>query len=126
MPGKLVGKKAPVTGGSRGIGAAIARSFAAEGADVAITFAANRQAAERVVSALRSSGVRGEAIQADGADPVAVKRAVGEATSALGGLDVLVHNAGISEFVSLVVPANRTTSTRNAGSSRSTSMAGWR
>ncbi|WP_066800262.1 SDR family NAD(P)-dependent oxidoreductase [Sphingomonas soli] len=95
MPKKLSGKRALVTGGSRGIGAAIARRLAADGADVVITYAGNSEAATASVAAIEAEGVKGKAIQADAADPDAVKRAVDEAAAELGGIDILVHNAGV-------------------------------
>ncbi|MBA3677474.1 MAG: SDR family oxidoreductase [Sphingosinicella sp.] len=91
----LAGKKALVTGGSRGIGAAIARRLAADGADVAFTYQQSAAPAEALVRELADSGRNGVAIKADAADPVAVKGAVDEAARALGGLDILVNNAGI-------------------------------
>lgn len=94
----LSGKRALVTGGSRGIGAAIARRLAADGADVAITFAGNHAAAETVAKAIEAAGRRAATIQADAADPDAAARAVREAADALGGLDILVHNAGVAKF----------------------------
>lgn len=94
MTQRLSGKKAIVTGGSRGIGAAIAERFASEGADVAITYQNNQEAADRVVATLTAAGRRGLAIQADAADPRRTAAAIGEAAEALGGLDLLVHNAG--------------------------------
>ncbi|WP_375404689.1 SDR family NAD(P)-dependent oxidoreductase [uncultured Sphingomonas sp.] len=99
--GKLDGKRALVTGGSRGIGAAIARRLAADGADVAITYAGNEAAAKTVVETIDASGRRGHAFQADAADARAQRQAVADAATALGGLDVLVHNAGIADFVSI-------------------------
>lgn len=87
-------KVALVTGGSRGIGAAIAKRLAADGASVAITYAKDAQAAKGVVKAIESSGRKALAIQADAADPTAVKSAVEQTAKALGQIDVLVNNAG--------------------------------
>jgi len=91
----LQGKRALVTGASRGIGAAIARRLAADGADVAITYERSTAAAEAVVADLKGLGRRALAIKADSADPAAVRAAVDQAAQALGGLDILVNNAGI-------------------------------
>ncbi|WP_260598130.1 SDR family NAD(P)-dependent oxidoreductase [Sphingomonas endolithica] len=96
--GRLSGKRALVTGGSRGIGAAIATRLAADGADVVITYAAAADAAQSVVDAIRASGRKGEAIQADGADPVAQTAAFDAAAKVLGGIDIVVHNAGFGIF----------------------------
>ena len=95
MSKKLAGKRALVTGGSRGIGAAIAKRLAADGADVVITYAGNSEAAAATVKAIESEGVKGRALQADAGDGDAVRRAVDEAVAALGGLDILIHNAGV-------------------------------
>lgn len=92
---RLAGKRALVTGGSRGIGAAIARRLAAEGADVALTYERSADKAAEVVKGVEGLGRKGFAIAADSADPAAVTRAVDEAARALGGLDILVNNAGI-------------------------------
>lgn len=91
----LKGKKALVTGASRGIGAAIAKALAAEGADVAITYEKSAQAAEAVVHDIEALGRKALAIQADSADTGAVQASVEKAVAGLGGLDILVNNAGI-------------------------------
>ena len=91
---KLAKKVALVTGGSRGIGAAIAKRLAADGASVAITYAKDAAMASAVVKAIEADGGKAMAIQADAADVDAVKSAVEKAVAAFGRLDVLVNNAG--------------------------------
>jgi NAD(P)-dependent dehydrogenase (short-subunit alcohol dehydrogenase family) len=91
----LNGKRALVTGGSRGIGAAIALALAENGADVAFTYQHSSGKAEAVAESIAGKGRRAIAIQADSADPQAIARSVGKAVSALGGLDILVNNAAI-------------------------------
>ena len=95
---ELDGKVALVTGGSRGIGAAIARRLAADGADVALTYVRHADEAAGVAAAVRAQGRRALPLAADGADPEAVAGAVARAADELGRLDVLVANAGVYPY----------------------------
>jgi 3-oxoacyl-[acyl-carrier protein] reductase len=90
----LNGRVALVTGASRGIGAAIAKRLAADGANVAITYSRGAEDATRVVDEIEASGGRAVAIQADATDAPAVRSAVSKVISAYGKLDILVNNAG--------------------------------
>jgi 3-oxoacyl-[acyl-carrier protein] reductase len=91
---KLEGKIAIITGGSRGIGAAIAKRLASDGANVAITYTKGAAAAASVVKEIEGAGRKAIAIQADAADAEAVKAAVEKTVATFGRLDVLVNNAG--------------------------------
>jgi 3-oxoacyl-[acyl-carrier protein] reductase len=91
----LTGKVALVTGGSRGIGAAIAKRLAGDGADVAITYVSAPDKAGQVVAEIESAGHRSLAVQADSAHPGAVAAAVEQTAAEFGRLDILINNAGI-------------------------------
>jgi NAD(P)-dependent dehydrogenase (short-subunit alcohol dehydrogenase family) len=91
---ELQGRRALVTGGSRGIGAAIALALAENGADVAISYERAADRAQEVVRRIQGMGRRGLAVQADGADPAANEQLVDRVAHGLGGLDILVNNAG--------------------------------
>ena len=95
MNQSLKNKRALVTGGSRGIGAAIVKRLAAEGADVAFTYASSASQADETAKVAQSHGVRSIAIQSDSADAGAVVAAVNRTVSELGGIDILINNAGV-------------------------------
>jgi 3-oxoacyl-[acyl-carrier protein] reductase len=95
---RLAGKRALVTGGSRGIGAAIVRRLAAEGAAVAVNYVADAGSAETLVNELRGNGIRAAAFQADVSDPAQIDRLVDEVVRGFGGLDLLASNAGVEYF----------------------------
>src|SRR5260370_8663635 len=95
MSHPLAGKAALVTGGSRGIGAAIVRRLANDGAAVAFTYAAAADKAQALVKEVGAVFGRVFAIKADSAEPEAVRKAVSQTVEELGGLDILVNNAGI-------------------------------
>ncbi len=92
---QLTGKVALVTGGSRGIGAAVAKRLAHDGAEVALTYAGSEDKAQAVVADIEQAGGRAMAIQADSRDDRAIEAAVERVVSSYGGLDILVNNAGV-------------------------------
>jgi 3-oxoacyl-[acyl-carrier protein] reductase len=94
MNSTLDGKVALVTGGGRGIGAAVALRLASQGADVALTFQRDQRSADDVVDRIKALGRRAVAVRADSADPAAVIAAVDRAGGEFGRLDILVNNAG--------------------------------
>jgi 3-oxoacyl-[acyl-carrier protein] reductase len=98
---RLSGKVAIVTGASKGIGAAIAKHLAAEGAAVAVNYASSKAGADKVVAEITRAGGKAVAVQADVAKKADVDRLFAEAKKALGGLDILVNNAGVYEFLPL-------------------------
>jgi len=95
---KLDGKVAIVTGASKGIGAAIAKQFAAEGAAVVVNYASSKQGADRVVDEIAKHGGKAVAVQANVAKKAEVERLFSATKQAFGKLDILVNNAGIYEF----------------------------
>jgi len=99
--GKLKGKVAVVTGASKGIGAGIAKEFAAEGASVIVNYASSKQDADRVVDEISKRGGKAIAIQGNVANKTEVERLFVEAERAFGKIDVLVNNAGVYEFMPL-------------------------
>jgi 3-oxoacyl-[acyl-carrier protein] reductase len=96
MSKTLQGKRALVTGGSRGIGAGIVQRLAREGANVALTYVNRSDRAAEIVKAAEALGVKAMAIQADNADAEAIAAAVEQTAEAWGGIDILVNNAGIA------------------------------
>jgi 3-oxoacyl-[acyl-carrier protein] reductase len=101
MSRRFEGKVAVVTGASKGIGAAIAKQLASEGASVVVNYATSREGADRVVSEIKKNGGKAVAVQADMAKKSDVGRLFDEAKKAFGRLDVLINNAGIYEFAPL-------------------------
>src|SRR6187402_3366944 len=98
---KLNEKVAVVTGASKGIGAGIAKQFAAEGAAVVVNYASSKQDADRVVDEISTNGGKAVAIQGNVAKRADVERLFTEAEKAFGKIDIVVNNAGVYEFVPL-------------------------
>src|SRR3989454_12524713 len=99
--GKLNGKVAVVTGASKGIGAGIAKAFAAEGASVVINYASAKSDADKIVDQVSKAGGRAVAVQANVAKRSDVQRLFAEAEKAFGKIDILVNNAGVYDFIPL-------------------------
>lgn len=99
--GKLSNRVAVVTGASKGIGAGIAKSLAAEGASVVVNYSSSKEGAERVVSEIKAEGGKAIAVQGDVAKTKDVQKLFAETKKAFGRLDVLVNNAGVYEFAPL-------------------------
>src|SRR6266849_2780797 len=95
---KLAGKVAVVTGASKGIGAAIAKHIAAEGAAVVVNYASSKAGADKVVAEITGAGGEAVAVQADVAKKADIERLFAETKRTFGALDILVNNAGIYEF----------------------------
>lgn len=98
---KLSGKVAVVTGASKGIGAAIAKHLAAEGASVVVNYSSSKSGADKVVAEITGAGEKAVAVQADMAKKADIERLFAETKKAFGRLDILVNNAGIYESLSL-------------------------
>jgi 3-oxoacyl-[acyl-carrier protein] reductase len=95
---KLTGKVAVVTGASKGIGAAIAKALAAEGASVVVNYASSKEGAETVVAAIGKAGGKATAVGGDVSKPAEAQAVIDAAVKAFGRLDILVNNAGVYEF----------------------------
>jgi 3-oxoacyl-[acyl-carrier protein] reductase len=98
MAKKLEGKVAVVTGASKGIGAEIARQFAAEGASVVVNYASSKEGADRVVGEITKKGGKAVAVQGDVAKQADIERLLADTKKTYGKLDILVNNAGVYEF----------------------------
>ena len=99
--GKLNGKGAVVTGASKGIGAGIAKQFAAEGASVVVNYASSRTDADKIVDEIMKRGGTAVAVQGNVAKKAEVERLFAAAEQAFGKIDILVNNAGVYEFTPL-------------------------
>ena len=108
MSKKLEGKVAVVTGASKGIGAAVAKELASEGASVVVNYATSKDGADRVVGEIKSQGGKAIAVQADVAKKADIERLFAETKKAFGRVDILINNAGIYEFAGIgeITPEN--------------------
>jgi 3-oxoacyl-[acyl-carrier protein] reductase len=95
---KLPGRVAIVTGASKGIGAAVAKALAAEGAAVAVNYSSGKEGAERLVSQITREGCKASVIQADVSKAADVKRMFEKTKEVFGSVNVLVNNAGVFQF----------------------------
>jgi len=98
---KLAGKVAVVTGASKGIGAAIAKHLAADGAAVVVNYSASKTGADKVVAEIKADGGKAVAVQANVANKADIEKLIAETKKAFGPIDILVNNAGIYEFAPL-------------------------
>src|SRR5271155_5035609 len=101
MSKKLAGKVALVTGASKGIGAAIAKQLAEEGAAVVVNYSSSKEGADQVVAEIVRKGGKAVAVQANVSKHAEIQRLLAETKKAFGGLDILINNAGIYEFLPL-------------------------
>jgi 3-oxoacyl-[acyl-carrier protein] reductase len=99
MSNRLAGKVAVVTGASKGIGASIAKYFAAEGAAVVVNYSSSKEGADRVVAEITGNGGKAVAVHGNMTKPAEIERLFAETKKAFGKLDILVNNAGIYEFL---------------------------
>jgi len=108
MSKKLEGKVAVVTGASKGIGAAVAKELASEGASVVVNYASSKDGADRVVAEIKGQGGKAIAVQADVAKKADIERLFAETKKAFGRVDILINNAGIYEFAGIgeITPEN--------------------
>ncbi len=116
MSKKLQGKVALVTGASKGIGAAIAKHLAAEGASVVVNYSSSKEGADRVVAEITKDGGNAVAVQADVSKLPDIERLLDETKKAFGSLDVLINNAGIYEFSPIEGVTDKTFSTGSSTS----------
>jgi 3-oxoacyl-[acyl-carrier protein] reductase len=98
MANKLTGKVAVVTGASKGIGAAIATHYAAEGASVVVNYSSSKEGADKVVAAITAAGGKAIAVKGDVSKPADAQGIIDAAINTYGKLDILVNNSGVYEF----------------------------